>query len=140
MESLKSDQSKFYCSCPCKYSGKLCNASAFGDYCFNDGQCTKCNTDSSTGRYKCSAGSCTNGFGGERCETHASAHSQAQSSDMKQMITIVVPVVIGVVLILVILLIVILYRRRRDQFKHHRMHNSNMENNNPIYIARQPEW
>ncbi|CAC5425815.1 unnamed protein product [Mytilus coruscus] len=125
-------------SCPGNYSGKLCNASACGDYCFNDGQCTKCTKDSSTGRYKCSACSCTNGFGGERCETHASAHSQAQSSDMKQMITIVVPVVIGVVLILVILLIVILYRRRRDQFKHQRMHNSNMEINNPIYIARQP--
>ncbi|XP_071150392.1 prolow-density lipoprotein receptor-related protein 1-like [Mytilus edulis] len=132
----KSDQNKFYCSCPGNYSGKICNASACGDYCFNDGQCTKCNKDSSTGRYKCSACSCTNGFGGERCETHASAHSQAQSSDMKQMITIVVPVVIGVVLILVILLIVILYRRRRDQFKHQRMHNSNMEINNPIY--RQP--
>ncbi|VDI79428.1 Hypothetical predicted protein [Mytilus galloprovincialis] len=72
---------------------------------------------------------CTNGFGGERCETHASAHSQAQSSDLKPMITIVVPVVIGVVLILVILF----FRRRRDQFKHQRMHNSNMEINNPIY-------
>jgi len=26
----------------------------------------------------------------------------------------------------------------RDQFKHQRMHNSNMEINNPIFIARQP--
>ena len=128
-----------YCLCLGNYTGKYCEKSMCGSYCFNDGVCTSCTNDSSTGMYHCSACRCPQGFNGSRCETplHPSAHGQ-QEPDSKQLITIIVPVIAGIILVLVILVVLIIYRRKRDQFKHQRMHNSNMEINNPIFIARQP--
>ncbi|KAK3082885.1 hypothetical protein FSP39_007983 [Pinctada imbricata] len=154
--TCKNSGGKDKCLCTVRYSGEQCQIDRCMSYCLNDGTCQAvganlvCNVPATvkteeyvmllTANHNAPSVflhfSCVKGYSGEKCENQLSTPAgQSSPNRTTMLVAIIIPIIVCLI-IFIIVIIVVCFKRRRDQFKHHQLSNSNVEVANPVYLQR----